>query len=266
MKDYLLNLVKPVNNKVSKANIMREYLQIYALRTIFEKGRFTQVAFVGGTALRLIQSLPRFSEDLDFSLINNLGYEFEKMINEIKQAFVSANYAINIKLNSERTVHAAFLKFPELMFLAGLTHRKDQNLTIKLDIDTNPPKGGHLISSLVNKYFPITFTHYDLPSLFSGKLHAIFTRPYVKGRDYFDLVWLLSKDRSLSPNIELLNNALKQTNNPLRVTLKDWKEKVLERIESLDWARIVSDVEIFTEDPKFLDSMKLDYVRPLLLP
>ena len=148
--------------------------------------------------------------------------------------------------------------------MAELSHRKDQNLTIKLDVDTNPPKGGVVATTLVNKYFPITFTHYDLPSLFAGKLHAIFTRPYVKGRDYFDLVWLLSRHKDLQPNLNLLNNALKQTGNTLKVTSDDWRMKVMERVASINWQAVVDDVKRFTEDELFINSMKPEYVKPLL--
>lgn len=264
MKEHLMNVISLVSDAGMKTNIMREYLQIYALRSIFESGYFAQLAFVGGTALRFIFGVPRFSEGLDFSLASKDGYDFPKVLDEIKRSFVDANYSISIKFKTERTVHTAFLKFPELLHLAGLTHRKDQNLTIKLDVDTNLPKGAVLTTSLVNKYFPITFTHYDLPSLFAGKLHAIFTRPYVKGRDYFDLVWLLSRDRNLVPNLELLNNALVQTKSEVRVTLEDWKSKVWDRVQSSDWVKIVSDVERFSEDPKFIESMKPEFVRSLL--
>jgi len=263
MKEQLLNIISPVVEPKMKINIMREYLQVYVLRTMFEKGHFSQVAFVGGTALRFIFNIPRFSEDLGFSLANKEGYDFQKILNEIKQSLNDANYSVSFKFKAEKTVNTAFLKFPELMHMAGLTHRKDQNLTIKLDVDTNPPKGGVLTTTLVNKYFPITFTHYDQPSLFAGKLHAIFTRPYVKGRDYFDLIWLLSRNRDLQPNLNLLNNALEQTGNSLRVTLDNWRSKVLERVESADWSKIVADVAAFTEDPLMMNSMKLEYARTL---
>jgi predicted nucleotidyltransferase component of viral defense system len=265
MKDYLINLVSQSKDDKLKMNIMREYLQVYMLRAIFEKGRFSQLAFVGGTALRFILSLPRFSEDLDFSLVNKDGYDFERILSEVKRAFEDANYTLAVKFSTERTVHSALFKFPELLHLAGLSHRANQNLSIKLDIDTKPPKGGVVKTALVNKYFPITFSHYDLPSLFAGKLHAIFTRQYVKGRDYFDLVWLLSRYRDLEPNLELLNNALEQTGNQLRVTKDTWREKVLERVESVDWQKILEDVEKFTEDPLFLNSMKIEYARALLV-
>lgn len=265
MKDHLLNLVRQETDQASKLNVMREYLQIYALRSFFENGFFSQMAFVGGTALRFIFNVPRFSEDLDFSLTKKEGYDFEAILNKIKQSFLAANYLITIKFSAERTVHTAFLKFPELMHLAGLSHKSNQNLSIKFDIDINPPTGGVLSHSLINKYFPITFTHYDLPSLFSGKLHAILTRPYVKGRDYFDLVWLLSRFPDLNPNIALLTNALKQTHNPLEISLKNWKAKVLEKVEAVDWTKVLADVERFAEDSKYMESMRPDAVRSLLI-
>lgn len=265
MKEHLLNIVSSITDPAMKTNVMREYLQVYVLRAMFEKGHFSQVAFVGGTALRFIFNVPRFSEDLGFSLVSKEGYDFQRILNEIKRSLSNANYSASFKFKTERAVNTAFLKFPELLHLAGLTHRKGQNLSIKLDVDTNPPKGGVLATTLVNKYFPITFTHYDLPSLFAGKLHAIFTRPYVKGRDYFDLVWLISRNKDLQPNLNLLNNALEQTGNKLRVTLDNWRGKVLERVESADWTKIVADATAFTEDPLMMNSMKLEYARTLFV-
>lgn len=265
MKEQLLSIASSVAGPAMKMNVMREYLQVYVLRTMFEKGHFSQVAFVGGTALRFIFNVPRFSEDLDFSLAHKEGYDFQKILSELKQSLNDANYSVSFKFKAERTVNTAFLKFPELLHMAGLTHRKDQNLSIKLDVDTNPPKGGVSTTSLVNKYFPITFTHYDLSSLFAGKIHAIFTRPYVKGRDYFDLVWLLSRYKDLQPNLNLLNNALEQTGNPLRVTSADWKTKVMEKAGSVNWQEIVDDVKRFTEDELFINSMKPEHLKSLLI-
>jgi predicted nucleotidyltransferase component of viral defense system len=263
MKDYLIELVSKVSGDNQKLNMMREYLQVYALRTIFETGRFAQLSFVGGTALRFVFGLPRFSEDLDFSLTNDRGYDFEQILTAIKKAFQDANYDLNISYKQEKNVQTAMLKFPELMHLVKLTHRKEQNLSIKIDVDSKPPAGGRVVNTLVNKYYPITISHYDLASLFAGKLHAIFTRPYVKGRDYFDLVWLVSRDRNLNPNIELLNSALKQTTAGFTVTIDNWKVKVLEKIDSVDWKKIVEDVNRFSEDPLFINSMKPEFARAL---
>lgn len=265
MKDYLLNLVSPISDKPTKVNIMREYLQVYALRTMFEKGRFGHMAFVGGTTLRFIHALPRFSEDLDFSLTSSAGYNFEDILYETKQAFVDANYKIAVKYDCSRTVHSAFLKFPELLHAAGLSHRKEQNLSIKIDVDTRPPTGAVLARSLVNKYFPITFTHYDLPSLFAGKLCAILTRPYVKGRDYFDLAWILSRWRDINPNIDLLNAALKQAGRNGDSTAGNWKARVLKKISAVEWNAIVIDVEKFLENPNDLNILTLENVKALLM-
>lgn len=266
MKDYLIDIVSKVPEKGAKINIMREYLQIYALRTIYEKGFFKNIAFVGGTALRFVHGLPRFSEDIDFSLAHKEGYDFEKILGDIKRAFVDANYQIAIKVKTERTVHSAFLKFPELMFLSGLTHRRDQNLSIKVDVDTNPPSGAILSRTLVNKYFPVTLTHYDLPSLFAGKLHAILTRPYVKGRDYFDLFWILSRWNDIVPNMNLLTHALAQTGYKEELTEKNWKEKILEAVKKADWNSVMKDVSSFVEDISYINAMRPENIEGLLSP
>ncbi|MBM4387650.1 MAG: nucleotidyl transferase AbiEii/AbiGii toxin family protein, partial [Deltaproteobacteria bacterium] len=123
MKDYLIELVSNTRGDAAKLNVMREYIQIVVLRTIFERGRFAQLTFVGGTALRFIFGLPRFSEDLDFSLTAPTGYDFERMLTEIKRSFQDAGYSLSIRYKKEKTVNTAMLKFPELMFLAGLSHR-----------------------------------------------------------------------------------------------------------------------------------------------
>jgi predicted nucleotidyltransferase component of viral defense system len=264
MKDYLLELASSQPDRNAKINVMREYLQVYALRAMFEKGHFGNLAFVGGTALRLIHALPRFSEDLDFSLTIEAGYNFHDLLNEIKQSFIGANYEVAIKYKMEKTVHSAFLKFPGLLHAAGLTHRREQNLSIKLDVDTKPPKGANIVRSLVNKYFPITFTNYDLPSLFAGKLHAILTRPYVKGRDYFDLVWILSRWRDIVPNIDLLNEALKQTGHRANVSITNWKGKILRKVETLKWDIVIGEVERFVEDIKYVEVMRPENVKALL--
>lgn len=264
MKDYVIELAKPVENKMRRLNIVREYLQIYALRTLHERGYFNNLAFVGGTCLRFTHNLTRFSEDLDFSLTMQEGYDFETILNEIEKDFLKANYTIKIKHKTEKTVHTAFLKVSGLLYEVDLSNRVDQNLTIKLDIDTNPPQGAKIERTLVNKYFPISLCHYELPSLFAGKLHAILTRPYVKGRDYFDLVWILSKWRDINPNIELLKNALKQTGSKIDVTLQNWKGKVWDHVKDVKWDNIRSDVEKFAEYPEFITSIEPKNIKSLL--
>jgi len=130
---------------------------------------------------------------------------------------------------------------------ARLTSIAGQNLSIKLEIDTRPPAGGTSSSTLITRHFTFVVRHHDLPSLMSGKLHALLTRPYPKGRDWFDLLWYRSFRPPVSPNLELLQNALDQTEGVGRTDASLWKEMVLDRAAGLDFERLRHDIEPFLE-------------------
>jgi len=175
MKDYLLELASQQTNSYNKLNVMREYLQAYAIRVLFEEGAFRTLAFIGGTALRFVHRLPRYSEDLDFSILKSSdSYSFLTLLNRLKKEFNLAGYEIAISYNDQKTVQSAFLKFPKLQFEAGISSFPDQNISIKVEIDTNPPSGALIQPHIINKYFPLSFPSYDIPSLFAGKIHAFY--------------------------------------------------------------------------------------------
>lgn len=231
---------------------MREYLQAYILKIMQDSGFFRKTAFVGGTALRFLYDLPRFSEDLDFSLVKKDNFNFIAVIKKIKEELILAGYDnIEISYNDKKTVNHAFIKFSDLLYEAGITAMRSQKLSIKIEIDTNPPKGADLETSIVNRYFIFSFLTYDVPSLFAGKLHALFNRKYTKGRDYFDIGWYLSKWKGLSPNIILLQNALTQTDWKGVIPEEDnWKELLCKTIEETNWKKVLQDVENFLENSK----------------
>ncbi|HAJ79368.1 MAG TPA: hypothetical protein DCO75_06315 [Fibrobacteres bacterium] len=251
MKDYCLELVSNKQNIDEKINVMREYLQAYTLKVFHDKGIFRSVAFVGGTALRFLHGLPRFSEDLDFSLTdNNRQFSFSGIMTILRNEFLLAGYNVGVTYNDAKTVWSAFVKFEGLMKEVGISPLAEQKLSIKIEIDTKPPEGAILITEIVNKYFPISFLSYDISSLFAGKIHALLSRKYLKGRDYFDIGWYLSKWKGLNPNITLLKNALLQTGWPNeQVTEKNWRSIVSERIRGADWKKIEADVKNFLERP-----------------
>lgn len=267
MKDYLLELANREENPQLRLNIMREYLQSYILKAFQDAGYFQKLAFVGGTALRFLFDLPRFSEDLDFSLENEKGYRLKDVLDNTKKILNDAAYDVDVKFKEERVVHSAFLKFPKLLNLAKLSHRENQNLSIKIEIDTRPLPGAKLTNTLTNRYFPLNFWHYDLPSLFAGKVHALLTRPYVKGRDYFDLSWYLTKHEKLEPNFQQLNAALMQTGKTkiLKVDAKNWKGLLLKRIRSSNWNDIVHDVSPFLERNGDINYFTIDAITKLLV-
>lgn len=263
MKDQLFEITAKNSEPGLKLGMMREYLQVYALRHMFEYGAFRNLSFLGGTALRLIYDCPRFSEDLDFSLVNAKGYDFQLFLSSIKKAFEDAAYDISIKLNMDRVVHSALLKFPGLIYEAGISNRKNQNLTIKIEIDTKPPAAAGLSRVLFNKYFPVTVTCYDKETLLAGKIRAILTRGYAKGRDYFDIVWMLTRWKEILPSILFLNNALKQGGHDA-VTAASWRLLVWDKIMKSDWRVITNDVEKFLLRSSDIEMMKPEYIKDIV--
>jgi hypothetical protein len=138
--------------------------------------------------------------------------------------------------------------FPGLLHEADLSPRPAQRLSIRLEVDTKPPAGAGLETTIVRRHALLNLQHHDRPSLLAGKLHAILQRPWAKGRDLFDLFWYLSDPRWPSPNLVLLNNALVQTGwDGPAVDAGSWRVLVRERVDALDWTMAERDVAPFLE-------------------
>ncbi len=265
MKDYVLELVSRKSGYNDKLNTMREYLQAYILRVMHDEGVFRSTAFLGGTALRFLYDLPRFSEDLDFSSTGKQSFSFQSLVKKIIFELSSAGYNVSAAYNDKKTVNSAFIKFSDLMFEAGISSLKSQKFSIKVEIDNNPPKGADFTTQIVNKFFPISFLSYNVESLLAGKLHALVSRKYTKGRDYFDLGWYLSKWKGIEPNFILLENALKQTGWTRDFPKKsNWRDLICGVVEKTDWKKIKQDVESFLENPSDLDILTKENILHLL--
>lgn len=251
MKDYLLDLVSRVPSPVAGKNIAREYLQARILEGLQRSGGFAALAFQGGTSLRFLFSLPRFSEDLDFALEHpSAGYDLRRWLSEIRSDLNREGYAVNLKITDRRVVHAAFVGFPGLPLELGLSRRREESLSVKLEVDTRPPAGAGFAVSVVRRHAILRLQHHDRASLLAGKLHAILARPYAKGRDLYDLLWYLSDPEWPAPNLALLNNALTQTEwEGPEMTEENWRALTGRRLTALEWPRLVTDVRPFLERP-----------------
>jgi len=249
MKDYVLELVSQKEGYNAKLNLMREYLQAYTLSIMHNEGMFRETAFLGGTALRFLYNIPRFSEDLDFSSTGKAQVDFARLIKKIIFELKSAGYDVSTVYNNKKTVKSVFIKFSGLMFEAGIAPLKSQKFSIKIEIDSSPPDKAVTEVRVVNKYFPISFLSYDIRSLFAGKLHAILSRKYAKGRDYFDLGWYLAKWPDLSPNFELLASALTQTGWAQAFPDENtWRDIIYKAVDRTSWDVVKKDVENFLEN------------------
>ena len=257
MKAYLARLVDAAPSPVQALNEVREYLQARILGVLQRQGAIIPLAFRGGTALRFLYATARCSEDLDFSLEGKAGhYDFRAYLGAISREFLAEGYEVQVKLSDKKVVHSAFVRFPGLPEELGLSTHRRQALSVKLEVDTRPLAGAILATTVVRRYLPLQLQHHDQASLLAGKLHAVLQRPYLKGRDIYDLIWYLSDPAWPPPNIELLNNALGQTGWEGRpLTLRNWRRAVREKVRDVTWDRVEGDVRPFLgpgADPSIL--------------
>jgi predicted nucleotidyltransferase component of viral defense system len=266
MKDELLRLLQEKEGYNIKLNTIREYLQAFILRILFKNNFFQHAAFLGGTCLRFVYRIKRFSEDLDFALQMEEGFHFEKIIDRLKIELQDSGYLVTSKIKKDG-VYSAMIKFSELLWEAGMSGRKEENFSIKIEVDRRPPEGNQTQNQIIDRYFTAGITCFDLPTLFAGKINAVLTRNYVKGRDYYDLFWYLTAHKGIQPNIGFLKNALFQFRKDEKVArseAKNWKPLIIEMLESIDWNQIQKEVEILIEDREELMLFTKDNLRMLL--
>jgi predicted nucleotidyltransferase component of viral defense system len=266
MKEHLRQLASTAENDLARTCLVREYLQARILESLQDAGAFLRWAFVGGTALRFLFNIPRFSEDLDFSLIApDKNADFKSAAAEMKRMFEREGYSVDVKVSEKRTVSSAWVRFPGLPREVGLSPHPAQVLSIKLELDTNPPAGAHIENSIVRRHVTLNLCHYDKSSLFAGKIHAVLSRSWTKGRDLYDLVWYLADHTWPAPNLELLNAALEQTGwDGPHLTGTNWRKELRNRIESLDWEKSRAYVKPFLERGPDLDLVRKDILIGLL--
>lgn len=250
MKEQALALVRSATDPGQGLNRLREYIQVLVLRSLHECEAFRPLAFVGGTALRLLHGLPRFSEDLDFSLVSADGYAGRDWMAKVKRDLTLAGLDPLVTWNDRKVVHAGWIRLAGILREARLAAMPNEKLAIKLEIDTRPPAGARCERRIVSRYLTFLLQYYDLPSLLAGKLHAVLTRKYAKGRDWYDLVWYLSQRPPLAPNVALLQHALDQTGRVGSLDARSWRKLVRVRLESLDMEAIADDVRPFLERPE----------------
>lgn len=240
-------------NAVEEAQATKEILQEVALYSLWRADFFEVAAFQGGTSLRILHRLPRFSEDLDFILKSPepsftwSGY-LPKLIEGLKEFGLQSE--VLDKERMERNVRQAVLKDNSISNQLNLRFYQGHatpTIKIKLEIDTNPPEGSGFAYTYLD--FPLDFEvcHQDLPSNFALKIHALLCRPYLKGRDWYDFNWYI-KQRT-QPNLPHLQAALRQygpwKDQTIDVT-SEWVITALSnKIAIIDWNATAQDVERF---------------------
>ncbi len=241
----------------------KEILQEVALYALWRGGFFEIAAFQGGTSLRILHKLPRFSEDLDFILLQPSAFDWGRYLKPLLTGLTEFGLQSEVldKSKMDRNIREALLKNDSIGNQLNLRFNRGRNsptLKIKLEIDINPPAGSTFAYTYLD--FPLDFEvcHQDLPSNFALKIHALLCRPYLKGRDWYDLNWYIKQ--SVQPNWPHLRAALNQ--------IGPWKgqqqaidtrwvvDKLKEKIATIDWKAAAADVERFL-GPAERESLKL---------
>jgi len=266
VKAYIEQLLRTVDDPIKCRNLLREYLQARILESLQRAGAMVPLAFHGGTALRFLYAIPRFSEDLDFALERSQSsYDFRAYLRTIQGEFVKEGYQVGVKLNDKKTVNSAFVRFSNLLYEFGLSAQRDEVLAVKIKVDKNPPAGAELETTLIRRHVTLHLQHHDRASLLAGKLHALFQRRYGKGRDLYDLMWYLSDPDWPNPNLTLLQNALQQTgwDGPVPDE-KNWRDILCQRLGRIDWKKSVADVKPFLERTNEVDLLTKENFERLL--
>lgn len=228
------------NVRVFKRNILREYLQYKILETIFDSNEGREISFMGGTALRIIHSSGRFSEDLDFDNRGISKEEFPELAGKIKRSLELEGYKVELK-NSTDGVFRSYIKIKEILYKYGLSQHPAEKLTIQLDMEPqdfeyNPDK------KIINKFdIFIRGNIVPLDILLAQKITAIFTRPRAMGRDFYDTIFLLGQTK---PNIKYLHDKLKIND------YAELKKKLIRKIRNLDFKKLAEDINPFLINPK----------------
>jgi predicted nucleotidyltransferase component of viral defense system len=260
MRDQALARARGTKDPGQALNLLREYLQTLILRSFHECEAFQNLAFVGGSALRFLYNLPRFSEDLDFSIVHEKGYAGMEWMSKVKRDLSLAGFNPLLTWNDRKVVHTGWIRLAGLLYDAGISGLPDQKLAIKLEIDTRPPAGAHCERSIITRNVTFLLQHYDLPSMMAGKLHAAITRKYVKGRDWYDLLWYRTQRPPIEPNVELLQKALDQTHRSCKYDARKWQNLVKDRLASLNIKNIADDILPFLEHPQDASLLTREYL------
>jgi predicted nucleotidyltransferase component of viral defense system len=261
-------------------NALRDILQEVALLGLSRIGFFQEAAFYGGTALRILYGLDRYSEDMDFSLLKPYpGFNFKKYGESLKREIESFGFSVSFEprnRNKDNPIASAFLKsntYSELISIQAPENvvkivPKGQILKIKIEVDTDPPPCFETEMKFHLSPIPFSVRTYSLPDLFAGKIHAVLCRRWkrrTKGRDWYDLIWYVS--RGTKVNLVHLEKRMKQTgdledNQSLtRECLMDLLEKA---VDSLDVKAATRDVMPFLKDVRAVEVWSNDFFRDVV--
>ena len=235
----------PENLRAFKKNILREYLQYKILEIIFNSKMSNKLSFIGGTALRIIYGNARFSEDLDFDNFDLSENDFLFLTKEVKANLEKQGYKVETR-NVFKGAYRCYIKMPKILFDNKISDLPEEKVMIQ--IDTAPHNFNYKSDKKILNKFDV-FTQVlaaPLDILLSQKIYAALNRKRAKGRDFFDIIFLLQKTK---PNYNYLEQ---------KINAKDeqaLRKKIISHIHKLNLSAVIKDLEPFLFNPS--DSKKI---------
>ena len=262
----------------NRKNALKEVIQEIVLCGLSRAGFFSEVAFYGGTALRIFHGLDRFSEDLDFSLLHTDNrFDLSEYLPILENEMHSFGLVIEVSEKQKTTasdIQSAFVKAntkQQLSFFfedqnSSCIH-PDEKIRIRFEVDTNPPD----FAGFEHRYrllpYPYEVQLYDRPSLLAGKIHAVLARSWksrVKGRDLYDFVFYLQHNTPV--NLRHLKARLIQTGH-LKTSdtfnIEDLRERLIEHFDQLDYENAKQDVIPFIKDTRVLEIWSSNFFKDI---
>jgi predicted nucleotidyltransferase component of viral defense system len=254
---------------------LREIMQEIALLGLWRSKFFERAAFYGGTALRVLYGLDRYSEDLDFSLLKpDRDFNLSSYNNALEKELNSYGFEVQIESREksrETAVQSTFLKANTRKQMLTIEFDKrhiqqipqNQQMKIKLEIDTDPPPGFLTSNRYLLLPIPFAVRTYSLPDLFAGKMHAVLCREWksrIKGRDWYDFVWFMANHPEL--RLSHLEQRMRQTGHwkgALILTPEGFQKKLSRRINLININQARKEVEPFVRDPESLALWSKDF-------
>lgn len=268
----------PLNNKDEAFEALREIMQEITLAGLQRAGFFEKAAFYGGTALRIFYGLNRYSEDLDFSLLEvDADFALDKYLDAILLEFEALGMQVTVKekiKTNQNNIDSAFLKSETIwkeLILEGIIPQNGINqntqIKIKIEVDTQPPLGFETEERLLIKPFSFYVKCFTLPNLFAGKMHALLFRKWknnVKGRDWYDMEWYIKKGTVLNLNHFLIRGQNSGDWQNKTINEQEFRELLHAKIETIDMGRVKADIVRFIPDAKVLDIWSPQYFKDLV--
>ncbi|HRZ96766.1 MAG TPA: nucleotidyl transferase AbiEii/AbiGii toxin family protein [Paludibacter sp.] len=250
-------------------NALHEVMQQIALAGLYRGGFFEHAAFYGGTCLRIFHQLERFSEDMDFSLLQpNKKFMLEDYFQPIINEFTALGREVIINKKEKKNqsnIESAFLKDDTAIY--NLQFSTERSVKIKLELDINPPLGFSTESRLLLLPYSFMTRCYTMPSLYAGKMHALLFRKWnarVKGRDWYDFEWYVKNNIQLDFTHFCERIRQFESENLEQMTTESFKKLLKEKISNTNMEMIKADVKPFLKDSRQLDIWSTDYFLQLV--